>query len=57
MYSVNDSGSYAGVQPVAKLLRENVEHLLKVIATTNSQCVHNVMQWYSIIVYVLEVFM
>ena len=40
-YFVNDTESYAGVQPVAKLLRENVEHLLKVIATTNishSQC-------------------
>ena len=33
VYSQNDNESYAGVQAVAKLLRENVESLLQVTVT------------------------
>ena len=30
VYSYNDTGHYAGVQPVAKLMRENLEKLFNV---------------------------
>ena len=41
-YSNNDTGFYAGVQPVAKLLRDNIEDLfmVRIYRSRQKQCVY-----------------